>query len=105
MLKPIIAFGLSNCFICLFENYMVKESILSYLGKKSLEIYVFHIFVTSGIRPIFVFLGITHPVLKMLLAFILGIIVPLFCSFVLHKLKLWDWVFRPTRFWEEHLKK
>lgn len=82
-----------------------KQGLLTYLGKHSMELYVFHCFFTAGLRPVFRMLGITRSclagiILNMAISIFGSLIVVKFCK----KLKIYDLLFLPYTSLSKYLK-
>lgn len=87
-----------NLLFFVFSKHLDHQGVLSFLGERSLEIYILHIYVTSGSRPILRILHMENYWGNVFILFLLGIILPLFGSYILKKLKLWDIFFRPVQY-------
>ena len=73
----------------------ILVNVLCCLGRHSLEIYLLHVYFTSGFR-IIVSRLFNNSVIAFGLAVIIGIVCPLGISFVLQKLHLWSVFFEPV---------
>lgn len=90
-----------NFLFFFFSKYLDHLGVLSFLGERSLEIYIFHIYVTSGSRPILKLLHMENYWGNVFILFFMGIVFPLLGSYILKKLKLWDLFFKPTQYWQK----
>lgn len=73
-----------------------KCSVLQYIGKHSLEIYLLHVYFTSGSRVLIYKRLIANVHMSMVAAAILGVICPLICSAILQKIPgIWNILFKP----------
>ncbi len=72
-------------------------SLLSYFGRHSLEIYLFHVYLTSDLRPMIRFLHISTYSVAFIFVSLSGIIVPIIISEILRKIGLWNLIFKPIR--------
>lgn len=71
----------------------LKWSFLSFLGRYSLEIYLMHIFFSSGIRILlYKNAGVTDPTLHLLLGTLLGVAIPPLVAIYARRLG-WTWLF------------
>lgn len=78
------------------QKYYKRQNLWSFLGQRSLEIYTLHLFIISGIRPIFGFLHMENYWVNVIIATFLGISVPVFCSYILKRLNLWNLFYKPV---------
>lgn len=81
-------------------KYCNRQGMWSFLGKRSLEIYTLHPFITSGIRPLFKVMYMDNYWVNAVVGIFLGIAIPVICSYMLKKLKLWDIIYKPFTFWK-----
>lgn len=91
-------FPLAVCFLVsyLFFNIKVfnRQSILTILGKYSLEIYLFHCYITAGNRSFLPKMGIGNFWVNILVNFLMAISIPIFISKIIKKLKIYNYVFK-----------
>ncbi len=80
-----------------FQEGSAVSSLLVILGRHSLEIYLFHVYLTSGLRPMIRFLHISTYSVAFIFVFLSGIIVPIIISEILRKIGLWNLIFKPIR--------
>ncbi len=102
IVKSIIAFGVSGGLALIayrLEKWFAgrKCNLLEFLGEHSLEIYLLHVFFTTGFLTVFDKLHIGG-LLGLLLIFILSVILPMVAAWILKKIKLYDLVFRPVSY-------
>ncbi|WP_026662304.1 acyltransferase family protein [Butyrivibrio proteoclasticus] len=71
---------------------------LCYLGENSLQIYLLHVYFTSGIRPIIKHLNIHWLLLELLLLFVGGVITPVVVGYVTKKIGLNKLFFHPIAY-------
>lgn len=90
-----------NLLFGFFSKYLDHLSLLSILGEKSLEIYILHIYVTSGSRPILNILHMDNYWYNVIILTFLGIVLPIAISYILKKLKLWDIFFKPVQYFAQ----
>lgn len=98
LLNIFVSILVTNILFGICRKYMDCKGIFSFLGERSLEIYIFHMYVTAGIRPILKIFNIGNFWFAVAIATFLGIVLPVFCSYILKKMKLWDLFFRPATF-------
>lgn len=104
LLRILVSILVINILFGICRKYMDRKGIFSFLGERSLEIYILHIYVTSGIRPILKIFNIGNFWLAVVIATFLGIVLPVICSYILKKMKLWDLFFRPATFLSNYRK-
>lgn len=93
-----IAFLLINILFHAAKKYWNHNSVCSWIGKRSLEVYVLHLYITSGIRPILRLLHLENYLVDVVMTTILGIVIPIGCSYILKKLNLWNIFFKPVTY-------
>ncbi|MBR2555310.1 MAG: acyltransferase [Aeriscardovia sp.] len=88
----IIAISFSLGFYVLFQKvrWLGESKLLSYLGKHSLEIYLMHTFILSAVRYLLMKIGISAPVIHLIMGLLCGVLIPLLISFVLRKIRLYN---------------
>lgn len=96
LIQPMSALLITNVVICLFEKKKIGCRLLSYLGRHSLEIYTIHAFVVGVIRPVARMAGIHNYWIACILGIVLSIFVPVFISWILKKLRIWNVFYRPV---------
>ena len=106
VVKMIVATGISAAIWYVFENskFLYERRFLKYLGKCSLEIYVIHGFLISGLRPILRYAGITNVYISVLLNLMLSIIIPVLFAEVCNRLKIHDLIFKPVSWLKKKVK-
>ena len=80
-----------------------KVNVLSYLGRHSLEIYLLHVYFTSGFRLVIRWTHINNAFAAFMIATIIGIVGPLMFSYCLQKTHLWSIFFNPAVFLKKKL--
>lgn len=97
IVKMIVAIGTAATIWFLFENIklLAECKFLKYLGKRSLEIYVIHGFLISGLRPILNMLGVTNVYASIIINLILSILLPILFAEICRCLKIHDLIFKP----------
>ena len=103
VVKMIIAIGISAAIWYVFENikFLYECRFLKYLGKCSLEIYVIHGFLISGLRPILKFIGLNNVYICIMLNLILSIMIPVLFAEVCKCLKIYDLIFKPISWFKK----
>lgn len=91
-----------NALFGISKKYWDHKGFFSYLGERSLEIYIVHVYVTSGIRPILKMLYIVNFGIAVIIATLLGLMLPIIGSYILKKMKLWDLFFKPITYFAGH---
>ena len=106
VVKMIVASGISSAIWYVFENikFFYECRFLKYLGKCSLEIYVIHGFLISGLRPILKFIGVNNVYLSTVLNLILSIMIPVVFAEVCKRMKIHDLIFRPVSRFKKKVK-
>lgn len=81
----------------LFEKVKAfsNAKIFALCGKYSLEIYLTHCFITAANRLILIKLGITIFWINIIVNFIMATFIPVLCAYILKKIKLHEYIFRP----------
>ncbi|MCM1063457.1 MAG: acyltransferase [Eubacterium sp.] len=102
--KTLTALFVINAFIVTAQRYGNSQNVWSFLGKRSLEIYTLHVFITSGIRPIFKALHMDDYWVNAMVAILLGILIPVLCSGILKKMNLWTVFYKPVELIERKLE-
>lgn len=102
LMRIVVSILMINIFFVVAQRYGNNAGILSILGEKSIEIYLLHGYVTSGIRPILRILHIRNYWVSVSMATVLGIAVPIAISYILRKMKLWEMVFKPVKYIKKH---
>ena len=100
----IIAAAIITIFIInLFKKIQALSNakIFTLCGKYSLEIYLTHCFITAANRIILIKLGITMFGVNVLVNFIMATFIPILCAYILKKIKLHKYIFRPFSVIEE----
>ncbi|MCM1122662.1 MAG: acyltransferase [Eubacterium sp.] len=87
------------------QKYCKHQNIWSFFGQRCLEIYILHVFLTSGIRPVLRVLHMENYWLNVIIATFLGVTIPVICSYILKKLNLWTLFFKPAELIEKHFSK
>lgn len=67
------------------EKYWNRIGICSWIGKRSLEIFALHLYITSGIRPVLRLFHIDNYLAAVVMTAFLGIVIPVGCSYVLKR--------------------
>lgn len=100
VVSPVIALGLSLTIWYLFTHISCLGSslLLRYLGRHSLEVYLIHIYFTAGMRVVLRFFDIQSFILSLAATIFTAIVVPLLCSEVLRKLRIYNLFFKPVTF-------
>ncbi|MGL5414469.1 MAG: acyltransferase family protein [Clostridium sp.] len=98
ILIGIILASTASIFIILVFYKKNKNNTLSKLGELSLPIYLMHIILTSGIRIVFIKLGIASFTIQVLFGTLLGIIIPIIIYELITKIKLFDFMFNPNKY-------
>jgi peptidoglycan/LPS O-acetylase OafA/YrhL len=96
--KPIIGFLLSNMFINSFRCFDIHWKVFSHLGQYSLEIYLIHYFITSGITSVYLRLNMQDYCIGFIISTLLGALIPLGFSLLAKKLRIWKFCFKPVIF-------
>lgn len=96
LLKIFVSILVINIMFRSAKKYMNHKGIFSFLGERSLEIYILHIYVTAGIRPVLRFLHINDAGIAVIITTFCGIVLPVICSYILRKMKLWKLFFKPV---------
>ncbi len=95
---PIVAFVLPLCLALalwtLFKGFDIDFYPLKICGLYCYEIYLFHSFLATPIRLLFVKLGMPS-LLSVLLNLLLGCLVPILISLILKKLNVYKYIFKP----------
>lgn len=93
----ITGLGISFLIVLVFMRVDILHRIkpLNYIGRRSIEIYLIHVFCTVGARPIIRMLGLSNPFLGVAITFLLSIAIPLLIGYVFKRLGLYDFLFRP----------
>lgn len=99
------SFSLSFYFLFKEVRWLGNSSFLGYLGKHSLEIYLIHTFVLSAIRYLLMKSGIASPVVFIIIGLPCGVIIPLLISFVLRKIRLYNFFFNQLKLFPHVNKK
>lgn len=81
--------------IGLFAKNEYSNKFLDLCGKYSLEIYIIHCFITAANRVILVKLHITNFYVNVLVNLMMAVFIPIICSLILKKLKLYTIFLRP----------
>ena len=91
---------------CCFQKiaFFNRGGLLSFVGKYSLEIYLTHCIITAAVRVLFGKLGVNNCVLTILVGTLCGIIIPILCSMLLRKMKLYPLAFTPTELFNKKEK-
>lgn len=100
IVKAIVALGISLALWEVFENGKMLSSNLLFkrLGRHSLEIYLMHNILLSGLCLALMQIGIKNMVMNILLNLALSIAIPIFLSQVCKRLKIYDLFFKPLTF-------
>lgn len=96
----IVAFGFSMLLFWAFRQFPVLGNcmVLEYMGKHTLEIYLFHTYFTSGFRLADRFLKLENEYLSIFLNSVTGVIMPIIIAFLLQKINLIDLCLRPASY-------
>lgn len=105
ILQIIVPTLIINMLFDISEKYWNLRGLFNFLGERSLEIYVLHVFVTSGIRPILKAFHAESYWLAVIIAFLLGVILPVVFSEILKRLNLWNLFFKPANYLQKVIKK
>lgn len=89
---------LINILFGVAEKYWNHIGICSWIGKRSLEIFVLHLYITSGIRPVLRLFHIDNYLAAVVMTTFLGIVIPVGCSYVLKRAGLWNAFFKPVTY-------
>ena len=74
----------------------IGGGIAEYLGRHTLEIYLFHVYCTAGLR--WLVMRVAAPIIVSIFGLsLLGIVVPICFSLLLKKLVLYDLAFKPIK--------
>jgi fucose 4-O-acetylase-like acetyltransferase len=91
-------FPLAICFICVYVFFNIKifnqENILILFGKYSLEIYLFHSYITAGNRIFLFKIGIESFAINVLINFFMAISIPILISKIMKKLNIHKYIFK-----------
>lgn len=100
IIKAIVALGICLAIWQLFETKkaLQRDVLLRYLGSHSLEIYLMHNMLLSGICIIFVRIGIRNVLVNILLNVVLSIAIPIVISHICKRLKIYELLFKPLTF-------
>lgn len=86
--------------ICIFRR-TVKWNMLQKIGAYSLEIYLLHTFITAANRKMLFKVGITSFYPNILINFIMAMCLPIVISFVLKKINVYFYIFKPVQIKKE----
>lgn len=81
--------------ISLFAKTEYTNRFLNVCGKHSLDIYLIHCFITAANRVLLTKLGITIFIVNVLVNFVMAIFIPIACSYVLKKTKIYTICLHP----------
>lgn len=96
--STILAVTGSLIIIYLFKSGSIQNTLLNYLGKLSLPIFLIHGFLTSGLRIIFIKLGINSLLIHILAGTFLGIFIPIIIYKFSRRYKFLDFFFTPNKY-------
>ena len=86
--------------ICIFRR-TVKWNMLQKIGAYSLDIYLLHTFITAASRKMLFKVGITSFYPNILINFIMAMCLPIVISFVLKKINVYFYIFKPVQIKKE----
>ncbi len=92
-----VAFGFSLILLYIFTK-INKLAVLGFIGRHSIEIYTFHIFITAGGRIIIKKLEIANVGVGIMLLMGLAIVLPLLLAFVMKKMKIYNIFYKPVMY-------
>lgn len=96
-----IVLAILGSYIVLSISKKINEvKVFNYLGKISLQIYIIHAIVCSGVRVILIKLNITNIMIHYISATLLGIIVPVLVCKMSQKIKILDFCFSPLKYFK-----
>ena len=81
--------------ICVFKKLRTLK-VLQKVGTSSLDIYLMHTFITAANRKLLLKVGITSFYINILINFMMALCLPLFFSFLLKKLNVYSYIFKPV---------
>lgn len=94
--------------LVIFEGFLCDKSkksravsLIGFLGTQSLYIYIMHPVIQSGLRKLFIEIGVINKSLWLLIFTISGIIIPLIYFFVSEKIKILKVPFKPRQFFSQ----
>ena len=90
MLPTIISIVLFYCF-----SKLPAMTLLSTLGRYSLQIYLLHVYVTAGMRVIFKLANISNIYLYFILSTVIGLAIPTIIGITFSKFPILNTVFSP----------
>lgn len=95
----IVGIGFSLFLFWLFHTFSIIGNcrVLRYMGRHSLEIYLFHTYFTSGFRQVDHFFNIDNVYISILLNMFVGILAPVLISAILKRLKLSTLFLQPVK--------
>ena len=79
-----------------------KAGVLSFIGTYSLEIYVLHCFITAANRILLMKFGLTDFYFNITVNLLMATFLPVLGAFILKKLKLHAWFFKPVTALTKH---
>lgn len=99
--------AIGYCLIVIVLMQMASDhlSIIGYIGKNSLEIYLLHVFFAAGGRMVISKMGSIPPVFGVVCLFILSLLTPLLIGILLRKINIYDLAFKPYVFVEKARKR
>lgn len=97
---PVISRRMQS-FLLLYQK-VPRADMLSKIGTYSLEIYVLHCFITAANRIILIRIGITEFYFNIFINLVMATGLPMLGAFILKKLKLHAWFFKPLTALTKH---
>lgn len=91
----LLALSMISILILLFKNYnnvIINNKILKYIGKYSMVIYLTHTFFTAFVRIILNKIGIDDFLLQFSIASVIGIVLPIFIYYIINKFIILNWI-------------
>lgn len=100
LLNCIIAFSLSLMIWKIFENYANRHIIKFFapIGKYSLEIYLIHSFIISGLKSFMFKIQIDNYYICILICTSFGIFIPILISLIAKKIGIHNFFFKPVHY-------
>ena len=103
-ISTMVAVGLVILFIAAFRYLPVcsKSHAFQYIGRHSLEIFLFHCFFTAGNRIVLTKVGISNVWISLFANTVISITLPILLSLLLRKMHLDELAFKPFTFIVKH---
>lgn len=97
IIKIFVLIIIINALFSISKKYWDYKGLFSYLGESSLEIYIVHMYITCGIRPILKIFHIENFWIAIITT-LLGPMLLIIGFYILKKMKLWDLFFKPVTY-------